>query len=307
MSNLDKLAALAHNAEVLNDSEVAHLFIDGAEVLSRQSVEGVEVKVEATGDGANIVVRVLAGIKVKKPVHFCFGMLGAAQMQKINLKLEVMTGASLNMFSHCVFPGESLVRHEMEGEITLEDGATFRYLERHLHGNAGTSEVYPHARVLVGQNARFRTDFELIQGRVGLIDIDYDITCQAGSATDFISKISGSGDDCIKIRETATLAGEGARAILRSRLAARDRATAEVRNRIIAKAKDAFGHVDCTEILQGAGRVKAYPEVEVLHPLAHVTHEASLGGVDNRQLETLMARGLPQAAAEELIIRGLLS
>jgi Fe-S cluster assembly scaffold protein SufB len=49
------------------------------------------------------------------------------------------------------------------------------------------------------------------------------------------------------------------------------------------------------------------PIVEVRHPKAHVTHEASLGSVDSRQLQTLMARGLDEDAAAELIIAGLLS
>ena len=40
---------------------------------------------------------------------------------------------------------------------------------------------------------------------------------------------------------------------------------------------------------------------------AHVTHEASIGSVDLKQLETLMSRGLSEEQATELIIQGLLS
>ena len=49
------------------------------------------------------------------------------------------------------------------------------------------------------------------------------------------------------------------------------------------------------------------PVVEVSHPLAHVTHEAAIGSVDSRQLQTLMARGLTEDKATDLIIEGLLS
>jgi hypothetical protein len=45
----------------------------------------------------------------------------------------------------------------------------------------------------------------------------------------------------------------------------------------------------------------------VRHPAAHVTHEAAIGSVDSRQLETLMSRGLSEDQATELIIDGLLS
>jgi Fe-S cluster assembly scaffold protein SufB len=47
--------------------------------------------------------------------------------------------------------------------------------------------------------------------------------------------------------------------------------------------------------------------VEVLHPKAHVTHEAAIGSVDNKQLETLMSRGLSEDDAVDVIINGLLS
>jgi Fe-S cluster assembly scaffold protein SufB len=51
----------------------------------------------------------------------------------------------------------------------------------------------------------------------------------------------------------------------------------------------------------------AVPIVEVHHPRAHITHEAAIGSVDNKQLETLMSRGLSEDDAVETIINGLLS
>lgn len=54
-------------------------------------------------------------------------------------------------------------------------------------------------------------------------------------------------------------------------------------------------------------KASAVPEVKVTHPQAKITHEAAIGSVDSRQLETLMARGLDPEQAVDLIIRGLLS
>jgi Fe-S cluster assembly scaffold protein SufB len=47
--------------------------------------------------------------------------------------------------------------------------------------------------------------------------------------------------------------------------------------------------------------------VDVRDPRAHVTHEAAIGSVDSRQLETLMSRGLDEERATDLIIEGLLA
>ncbi len=46
--------------------------------------------------------------------------------------------------------------------------------------------------------------------------------------------------------------------------------------------------------------------MHVTHPLAKVTHEAAIGSVDKKQLETLMAHGLSPEEAVDLIVRGIL-
>ncbi len=55
------------------------------------------------------------------------------------------------------------------------------------------------------------------------------------------------------------------------------------------------------------GKVKAYPNAEVFNPTARVTHEASLGGLDNKKMETLMARGKSVKEAEKILLQGMLS
>ncbi|MBK5226747.1 MAG: SufD family Fe-S cluster assembly protein, partial [Thermoleophilia bacterium] len=52
---------------------------------------------------------------------------------------------------------------------------------------------------------------------------------------------------------------------------------------------------------------RAVPVVNVLDHTAKVTHEAAIGSVDGKQLETLMARGLSQEQAVDVIIRGMLT
>ena len=72
----------------------------------------------------------------------------------------------------------------------------------------------------------------------------------------------------------------------------------------LAGARD---HVDCMEIVRDQAVVSAIPEVKVSHPQAKVTHEAAIGSVDSKQLETLMAHGLDPESAVDLIIRGMLT
>ena len=110
-----------------------------------------------------------------------------------------------------------------------------------------------------------------------------------------------------RIKEKGFLVGESARGVLTSRVALRGSATAEIYNKLTATAPFARGHVDCKEIVQDNAIATAIPIVEVSNPKAHITHEAAIGSVDSKQLETLMSRGLSEDEAVELIIQGLLS
>jgi hypothetical protein len=158
----------------------------------------------------------------------------------------------------------------------------------------------------VGKGARFSSVFELLKGRVGLIDIDYQAVCAADAVLEMTARISGRGNDVIKINERGHLRGEKSRGVLKSNIAVRDSASADIENTMIADAAYARGHVDCKEIVRDQGTAKAVPIVEVRHPRAHITHEAAIGSVDSKQLETLLARGMPEDDAVELIIQGML-
>ena len=60
------------------------------------------------------------------------------------------------------------------------------------------------------------------------------------------------------------------------------------------------------EIVKDNAIAKAIPIVSVIHPLAKVTHEAAIGSVDKRQMETLMSHGLTPEEAVDVIVKGIL-
>jgi hypothetical protein len=287
--------------------DIAHIEIHGNRVLGLHLVEGLHVEANETKDGIEARVRVDDGVSIERPVRICFGLLPESGVQRIDMDVAVGDGARIAVLASCTFPNALDILHTMDAVIRVGKSAEYDYLERHVHGAEGGVKVVPKARVILDEGARFRTDFELIRGRVGDIDIDYDATCGAHSVLEMSARISGSGDDRIKIHEKANLAGESARGVLTTNIAVRQRARAEILNTLLATAPYARGHVDCKEIVQDEGQARAVPVVDVKHPKAHVTHEAAIGSVDNKQLETLMAHGLDEDEATDLIIEGLLS
>jgi uncharacterized protein len=293
-------------AHVTGD-DVAHLEVHGNEVVGSHLVPGLDVDVEQLDDGIEAHIRLHEGVKIANPVHLCFGMLPEEGLQRIVMKVDVEADSFASVQAHCTFPNAIDITHKMDAVVTIAPGATYEYFERHLHGAEGGVLVVPKTRVKLGEGARFKTEFELIKGMAGVIDFDYEVDCDAHSTLEMVARIIARGHDTVTIRETGRLNGEAARAVLNTYLALKDDARAEVFNTLTASAPYARGHVDCKEIVQGRALAKAVPVVEVNHPLAHVTHEAAIGSVDSKQLQTLMSRGLSEDAATDLIIEGLLS
>lgn len=301
------LTTTANITPYIRDPTVASVVVHNNKVLSDHTVQGLEVTENETIDGVDISIRLKEGVVIDKPVHMCFGVLHGMELQKINMNVHLEKNSSMKVYGHCILTADKPVKHVMDAEITLEDNSQFSYFERHTHNDKGTTEVYPKSVVKVGKNARYRTEFELLKGRVGKMDIDIESYGDEDSVSDMITRVSAKGTDHLNVREVAHLNGERARSALRSKVAVREQAKAEVYNKIHATHAHAKGHVDCTEVLKDDGVVSAYPDVEVSHPKARVTHEAKLGGVDDKQLETLMSKGLGEEEAEEVIIEGLLS
>ncbi|PKN00596.1 MAG: SufBD protein [Elusimicrobia bacterium HGW-Elusimicrobia-2] len=306
-SALDELlSSINKTADELHDKHTAHLVVHHNKVLGSHLVPGLKLDVEEIKDGIRAVIRIEENAVIKNPVQICFGMLPEKGTQKIIMDVGCGRNSKISIIAHCSFPNAIDISHIMEAVINIEDGAEYRYFERHVHGESGGTKVYPKAKVNLKKGARFATEFELVKGRVGLIDIDYETTCGEDSSLEMTARISGYADDIIKINETGHLTGKNSRGFLNSRIAVRDTARAEIFNKLTASAPGARGHVDCKEIVQDKAVASAIPVVEVSHPQARITHEAAIGSVDSKQLQTLMARGLSEKDAVALIIKGLL-
>jgi Fe-S cluster assembly scaffold protein SufB len=194
----------------------------------------------------------------------------------------------------------------MQATIDVGPGASLTYSEGHYHGPHGGMRVVPHASVKIGPGARYVSDFSLLSGSVGDLDIDYLVDVEQDGVAELTAKIFGHRTDRIAIKEAILLRGERSRGLITTRVVLEDEAQAEITGITEAYAKGARGHVDCKEIVQGRARASAVPIVRVFHPEAKVTHEAAIGSVDKKELETLMARGLTPEQAVELIVSGLL-
>jgi hypothetical protein len=310
MNALDQLMQAFGDAggdrAVLADSNTAHLVADGHTILSSREIEGVEVEAQETASGIIAKVLVRQGVRLKNPVHLCFGVLHKRGSQNIHMEVHLEKNASASFIAHCIFPGAEQVVHVMDGVITIGEGAEMRYSETHFHGLYGGVEAIPKAVVSVGKNGRYFGEFTLINGRVGRLAIDYAVQAEENGVVELTARVFGHGRDTIVIKEKVVLAGENSRGLIKTRVAIEDEASAEITGITEGNAAGARGHVDCLEIVKDHAVASAIPVVRVTNPLAKVTHEAAIGSVDKRQMETLMVHGLSPEEAVDVIVKGIL-
>ena len=310
MTELDKLLQVLDDRGVdraiLADTRTAHVMASGHRLLSQRQVPGLELDARETPDGIVASIRVARDAQLTQPLHLCFGVLPAVGRQHIEMSLVLEEGAALDIVAHCFFPNAEKVEHVMDARVEIGDGARLSYAEAHYHGPWGGVTVVPRATVKVGKHALYRSDFSLITGHVGKLDIDYEVEADEEAVVELTARVFGHGKDSIRIRERLILAGRGARGLIKTRVALEHDATAEIIGITEGRAAHARGHVDCMEIVKDRAVASAEPLVKVTHPLAKVTHEAAIGSVDHHQMETLMAHGLSPEEAVDLIVGGLL-
>jgi Fe-S cluster assembly scaffold protein SufB len=293
-------------AAEFSNPKIPSIVISGNKVLGKNTVEGLIIEPEPIEDGVNLNMLVKKGTKILFPMKLCFGLVPKEGTQIINMHLIVEDDAGMNAISHCVFPNAQHILHKMNYEIEIGKGSFVRYSEIHFHGDSGGIEVVPYVHAIVGEDSLFQSTFTLKEGRVGLFDTKYDVEVMKNGKVELYAKVWAKGNDNVLIEEKATLKEEGARALVKSKVVLQDDAHSKVVSDISAPAPYARGHIDCTEIVQGNAIAEAVPIVNVSNRLAKVTHEAAIGSLDSREIETLESRGLEEEEAIKVLVNGIL-
>jgi hypothetical protein len=122
---------------------------------------------------------------------------------------------------------------------------------------------------------------------------DFEVFGDERSITELMVKVFAQKEADIKIAERIHLDGREAKGV--------------VMGETYGNAPFARGHIDCLEIVNGEGAIaRAIPMVDVKNEQAKVTHEAAIGSIDKKQLQTLMAHGLSEEQAVDVIVKAIL-
>ncbi len=304
---LDAIEKEGENSSPFKDTNYGHIMIDGNKVVAKNPVPGVEILTEEIPNGVKVIVNVKPNTHVANPIHMCFGLLPEKGTQYINSTYNIGKNARVAFLAHCIFPNAVDIVHKMDAIINIEENAKMQYDEIHFHGEKSGIKTIPKTIVNIGKKGVFKTLFKLVQGSVGILDIDMQANVAENGICDLTSKVYGKNNDNIKIKECIYLNEKNSRGIAKTRVVVKDKAYTEFYGEVVGSAEGARGHIDCNEIMDGNESVAiSFPVVKVTHSKAKVTHEAAIGSIDRDQIETLMARGLKEDDAIEVVVKGML-
>ena len=284
-----------------------NLLVDRNKIVTKYPAPGVRSEVIETPTGVKTKVYIEPGTKLEEPVTLCFGAAGRTDLQTTESEIIVGEGADVKFQVYGAMAEGIKLKHTAKTKIVVEKNAKFVFIDVHYNGENTLVDLETETDAYVGENAYFKSVFKQIKGRAGKVRVNLKAKVNRKGVVVFETKMIGKKDDEIKVEDIIYLDGEESRGISKSRIIAVDQTKAEFIGETYGNAPRCRGHIDCSEIIRGKDVVvKAVPVVVVRDETAKVTHEAAIGSIDKKQLETLMARGLTEDEAVDVIVQGML-
>ncbi|MFW9772430.1 MAG: SufD family Fe-S cluster assembly protein [Promethearchaeota archaeon] len=286
----------------------AKLLLNFNKITGVEQVDGIILKGHEIANGIVADVIIKEGTKHEEPIHLCFGVNKETGVQEIFPRIIAENNTDVKIQAHCSFPRANGLIHKMFGHFYIGKNCNFTYSETHYHGENSGAFVAPVGYMYVGENSIFENNFNLTQGTPGIVKIMLDIYAMKNSVIRSTIKAYGRNrKDSIRIRDSIFLEGENARSLIKMKAAARDGGEVLMYGVTEGNAPYCNGHVECNEIVLGKGSIcRARPFIRAIDPTSSVSHEASLGRFPQKWLDELMAKGLTEDEATEVLITAML-
>lgn len=192
--------------------------------------------------------------------------------------------------------------HKAKGRLILKAGASLEY--NHLHRWGEKDFVSPDYDFILEKGASLKYEYKNLLPPENL-DFKTSLFLKDNASVNLSIIVNGINSQ-IKIEDSFYLEGKNASGTASLRLVGKKNARISAVSRIIAR-NEARGHLDCQGILvDDKSKISLMPEIACENKKAQITHEASIGRINEEQLIYLMMRGLSEKKAIDLIISGFL-
>lgn len=248
--------------------------------------------------------RVNEGVKIEDPVQSCFFINTNKSRQVVHNLIIAEPGSEVHIITGCATASYAPdASHIGITEFYIGRDATLTYTMVHSWGPEVS--VYPRSAVVVEEGGLFISNY-IALSEVGHIDMFPDAFIKERGTARFYSIVYAPQGSHLDLGARSHLQGRGATSDIISRVVS---VGGEVisRGHIIGESEGVSGFMECSGLLlEGDGVVRAVPELEGKIPDIKLSHEASVGMISEDDIAYLMASGLDEDSARNLIIQGFL-
>jgi len=290
----------------LNAEDLA-FFVDKNEILHKKPIQGIKSEVIPTEFGIKMRTFIEPGVKIKYPVALCFGNFQHGGEHINEQELIVGEGAEVKIYTFALIgPGQSLHRKDLV-TVRLGKNSKVELYDIHYHDKTADINFYAELNAYLEEGAYFYNLLKVTDQKSGKFKTRFYGEVGPRAVAIVEAKMKATEGDDVVVEDIMKLVGEEARGLSKSRIIALDGAKAEFIGEAYGEAPNARCHIDCAEVVKGENVVlKNVPVLVSTNDKAKLTHEASIGRIDKKQLETLMAKGLTEDEATEVVVQGML-
>ena len=251
-------------------------------------------------------VRALPEARAIYPLQAGLYLASDGLAQVVHNVVVVEEGAELHLITGCASaPDVRRGLHVGVSEFYVKRGAKLTFTM--IHAWAPEVAVRPRTGVIVEEGGTFLSDY-IALGPVQSIQMNPTARLVGpGALARFNSVLVARPGTELDVGSRAILEAPNTRAELVARTISLGGRIVS-RGQLVGRVPGVRGHLECRGlILTPGGSILAVPELEGDSPDLELSHEAAVGRINPDEVEYLMARGLDEAEATAVIVRGFLN
>ncbi len=248
-------------------------------------------------------IRAKAGAKITYPLQSCLFISQNFGAQNVHNIVIAEEKSDIHIITGCATSAKAGL-HVGVSEFYVEEHASLTFTMIHNWGEDFV--VRPRSVTTVKKGGNFTNNY-IIMDPVKSVQLFPSTYLEADATARYNSILYGHPGSTMDIGGRVVLQGIRSRAEVLSR-------AATIGGKIVArgildgKASNIKAHLECDGlILAKKGVIHAIPELIADRPDLEMSHEASIGRIGEDQLYYLMARGMTEEEATDMIVRGFLS
>ncbi len=256
------------------------------------------------GNNRGVYVRVRSGSKLG-PLRTCYVTRLTGTVQLVHNVYVVEDNAELQVLSTCTSLREAVdIYHISLTEVIVGENSRFTMIMYHNWNE--TVKLWSSLRIRAGPRSRI----VLVYVTHSPVERAYDqVVMKLGEESSAVSSsIIYGRAGTYKTETTSILEGKCSSSIIMSRMLSAERAKIESTSKIVAVGENSRGHIECLGVpLDDSSIITSIPILEAHRTDVQLSHEAAIGKFSEEEITYLMTKGLDEAEAMQLLIRGFVS